>query len=66
MGGRLGGRPISIVGPERYAHLVRVLHRDRRAIVEDPTLKKEVRQRVLKALDALLDVIVPFQPERIH
>jgi len=54
------------VGPERYAHLVRVLHRDRRAIVEDPTLKKEVRQRVLKALDALLDVIVPLQPERIH
>jgi hypothetical protein len=38
------------------------LHRDRQAIYQDPEISPEIREKVLKGIDAMLTVIRPYLP----
>lgn len=62
--GHNGGAPFSLPMSVRYARMAKILHRDRRAIFEDATLTQDEKKKIVDALDALLELLLPFFPSR--
>ena len=54
---RMGGRPFSVVGEERYRQMAGQLHRHRGAIHADTALSLDERASLIRALDTLLSVL---------
>ena len=57
------GRPISVVGGERYRKMFVALCRDRKGVLEDPRLNPDRRRTLLGSMDALIEALLPLQPQ---